>query len=409
MDTTSSSSALVPTLSASTRARQPSTTRAQAASYLEPSAQTSIQQATGIQQGKMVISMMNWEKTLVQPTDTLRQVLSVIDKAELQIALVVDDQKKLLGVITDGDVRRGFLAGLTLESTASKVMNPQFTVATQDMKPSAIEALMREKQLRHIPIIDENGIILDLRLLDEATKTERLPNIVVLMAGGLGERLGELTKDTPKPLLKVGDKPILEIILESFLAQGFHRFFISVNYKSQMIEDYFGDGSRWGAEIQYVRETKRLGTGGSLSLLSELPKEPFFVMNGDLLTKVNFKGMLEFHESQTQLATMAVREYDVQIPFGVTELDGHKITGLVEKPVKRFFVNAGVYVLSPQCLPLIPKDNFFDMPSLFQKLIDNGFATSSFPLHEYWLDIGRMSDFQRANVEYLENWPKSGK
>lgn len=348
--------------------------------------------------------MSNWEKTLVRPTDTIRQVLKVIDTAELQIALVTDETRKLFGVITDGDVRRGLLAGLTLESSASKVMNTQFTVASDDMKPSATETLMRERQLRHIPIVDVNGIIIDLRLLDEVTKTERLPNSVVLMAGGLGERLGELTKDTPKPLLKVGDKPILEIILESFLAQGFYRFFMSVNYKSQMIEDYFGDGSRWGASIQYVRESKRLGTGGSLSLLSELPNEPFFVMNGDLLTKVNFKGMLEFHDTQAQLATMAVREYDVQIPFGVTELDGHKITGLVEKPVKRFFVNAGVYVLSPQCLSLIPKDEFFDMPNLFQKLISNGFSTSSFPIHEYWLDIGRLSDFQRANVEYLENW-----
>jgi dTDP-glucose pyrophosphorylase len=348
--------------------------------------------------------MVDWHKTLVSPTNTIREVLAAIDVAELQIALVVSEEKKLLGMITDGDVRRGLLAGMTLESSANSVMNTQFTVATQAMKPSATEALMREKQLRHIPVVDEHGIILDLRLLDEATKTERLPNVVVLMAGGLGERLGELTKDIPKPLLKVGDKPILEIILESFLSQGFHRFFISVNYKSEMIETYFGDGSRWGANIQYVRETKRLGTGGSLSLLSELPKDPFFVMNGDLLTKVNFKGMLEFHISQAQLATMAVREYDVQIPFGVTELDGHKITSLVEKPVKRFFVNAGVYVLSPQCLPLIPKDEFFDMPNLFQKLIDNGFATSSFPIHEYWLDIGRLSDFQRANVEYLENW-----
>ncbi len=348
--------------------------------------------------------MADWLKTLVSPANTIREVLAAIDAAELQIALVVDENKKLLGVITDGDVRRGLLAGLTLESAAHKVMNTLFTVATLDMKPSATETLMREKQLRHIPIVNEHGVILDLRLLDEVTKTERLPNVVVLMAGGLGERLGELTKDIPKPLLKVGDKPILEIILESFLSQGFHRFFISVNYKSEMIEEYFSDGSRWGAEIKYVRETKRLGTGGSLSLLPELPKEPFFVMNGDLLTKVNFKGMLEFHTSQTQLATMAVREYDVQIPFGVTELDGHKITGLVEKPVKRFFVNAGVYVLSPQCLPLIPNDEFFDMPSLFQKLIENGFNTSSFPIHEYWLDIGRISDFQRANVEYLENW-----
>jgi dTDP-glucose pyrophosphorylase len=374
-----------------------------------PASSLAISSLDVAERGNIRSTMAQWKKTLVQPTDTIRRVLSVIDAAELQIALVTDESRKLLGVITDGDVRRALLRGLTLESSASEVMNRHFTVATPDMRPSAIEALMRERQLRHIPIVDADGTILDLVLLDEATRTERLENIVVLMAGGLGERLGELTRETPKPLLKIGDKPILEIILESFLAQGFYRFYVSVNYKSEMIEGYFGDGSKWGAEIHYIRESKRLGTGGPLSLLPELPKEPFFVMNGDLLTKVNFKGMLEFHESQAQLATMAVREYDVQIPFGVTELDGHKITGLVEKPVKRFFVNAGVYVLSPHCLPLIPKDEFFDMPNLFQKLIENGFSTASFPIHEYWLDIGRMSDFQRANVEYLEHWVVSKK
>ncbi len=352
------------------------------------------------------LSMAHWQKTLVDPDASIRKVLKVIDEAELQVALVVNENRKLLGVITDGDVRRGLLRGLTLEACASEVMTQNPTVASSDMRPSAIEALMREKQLRHIPVLDEQGVLLDLFLLDEATKIERFENTVVLMAGGLGERLGELTKDMPKSLLKVGDKPILEIILESFLAQGFYRFQLSVNYKAEMIENYFGDGSRWGASIGYLNEHTRMGTAGSLSLFQEKPKEPFFVMNGDLLTKVNFKQMLEFHTAQAQLATMAVREYDVQVPFGVIELDGQNIINIIEKPVKRYFVNAGVYILSPQCLPLIPKDEFFDMPSLFLKLINNGFTTSSFPLHEYWLDIGRMSDFQRAGVEYLEHWSR---
>lgn len=350
--------------------------------------------------------MADWQKTLVSPEQSIRQVLKVIDTAELQIALVVDDQRRLLGLITDGDVRRGLLRGLSLESSAREVMTRNPTVASSDMRPSAIEALMREKQLRHIPLVDAGGVLLNLYLLDEATRRERLENTVVLMAGGLGQRLSELTKDVPKPLLRLGDKPILEIILESFLAQGFYRFQISVNYKADMIQEYFGDGSRWGASISYLHEPTRMGTAGSLSLLQEKPKEPFFVMNGDLLTKVNFKQMLEFHISQAQLATMAVREYDVQIPFGVIELEGQNIINIVEKPVKRYFVNAGVYILSPQCLPLIPKDQFFDMPSLFLKLIQSGFGTASFPVHEYWLDIGRMSDFQRAGVEYLENWGK---
>ncbi|MGL4611618.1 MAG: nucleotidyltransferase family protein [Trueperaceae bacterium] len=352
----------------------------------------------------IIRAMAQWQQTLVSPENTIRQVLRVIDNAELQVALVTDPQDKLLGVITDGDVRRGLLRGQSLESPALSIMNTEFIAASPDMFLTAVEALMREKQLRHMPILDADGRILDLVLLDETTKTQRLDNLVVLMAGGLGERLGELTRETPKSLLKIGEKPILEIILESFLAQGFYRFCMSINYKADMIENHFGDGSRWGAEIRYVRESKRLGTGGSLSLLPEVPKEPFFVMNGDLLTKVNFKGMLEFHKAQAQLATMAVREYDVQIPFGVTELQGTTITGIVEKPIKRFFVNAGVYVLSPQCLPIIPQDTFFDMPNLFQKLMQGGFTTSSFPLHEYWLDIGQMGDFQRAGLDYLEHW-----
>jgi dTDP-glucose pyrophosphorylase len=352
------------------------------------------------------IVMAHWEKTLVRSDQSIRDVLKVIDAAELQVALVVNEQRKLLGVITDGDIRRGFLKGLGLESRASEVMTQNPTVASSDMRPSAIEALMREKQLRHIPLLDTDGILLDLFLLDEATKRERFENTVVLMAGGLGERLGELTKDVPKPLLKVGDKPILEIILESFLSQGFYRFQFSVNYRADMIETYFGDGSHWGASIEYLHEPTRMGTAGSLGLLQDKPSEPFFVMNGDLLTKVNFKQMLEFHTAQAQLATMAVREYDVQVPFGVIELDGQNIINIVEKPVKRYFVNAGVYILSPQCLALIPKDEFFDMPSLFLKLIQSGFSTTSFPIHEYWLDIGRMSDFQRAGVEYLEHWSR---
>jgi dTDP-glucose pyrophosphorylase len=366
--------------------------------------QTSSLRFASMQHGFGDVYMPHWEKTLVRPTQSIKEVLKVIDKAELQVALVVDEDRKLLGVITDGDVRRGLLKGLGLESQAHEVMTRNPTVANSEMRPSAIEALMREKQLRHIPLLDAEGVLLDLFLLDEATRRERFENTVVLMAGGLGERLSELTKDIPKPLLKVGNKPILEIILESFLSQGFYRFQISVNYKADLIEAYFGDGSRWGAKIDYLHERTRMGTAGSLSLLQEKPKEPFFVMNGDLLTKVNFKQMLEFHNAQAQLATMAVREYDVQVPFGVIELDGQNIINIVEKPVKRYFVNAGVYILSPQCLSLIPEDEFFDMPSLFLKLIGSGFSTASFPVHEYWLDIGQMSDFQRAGVEYLEHW-----
>lgn len=349
----------------------------------------------------------HWRETLVLPTSNLRKVIETIDAAELQVALVVDNEEKLLGVITDGDVRRALLRGLTLTAAASDVMTLEPTVVTPDMRPSAIENLMLERDLRHIPVVDDTGKLLGLALQGSKQAGHKFENRVFLMAGGLGSRLGELTKDVPKPMLRVGDKPILETILESFLAQGFYRFTIAVNYKSDLIEGYFGDGSRWGAEIEYLHEAKRLGTCGALSLLQTTPSEPFFVMNADLLTKVNFSQMLEFHTTNNQAATMAVREYDIQVPFGVVNVDGHNIKELTEKPVQRYFVNAGVYVLNPNCLKHVPNDEFYDMTNLFNALLDKKQAVASFPIYEYWLDIGRLSDFEKANSDYLELWPES--
>ncbi len=347
---------------------------------------------------------MVWLRTLVRPDDTLRRVIEVIDAAELQIALVTDERRRLLGTITDGDVRRGLLQGLSLEAKAREVMNASPTTAPAGTPPSATEALMHRRSLRHIPVLDADGVVVALALPRTDSSQGRLPNQVVLMAGGLGTRLGALTEHTPKPLLMVGAKPILETILESFVSQGFYRFHIAVNYRADMIEAYFGDGSRWGVEIDYLRETKRLGTVGALSLLDAPPSETFFVMNGDVLTKINFRYMLEFHEKHGQSATMAVREYDLQVPFGVVDLEGHTIKGLIEKPVQRYFVNAGVYALSPHCCGLIPCDDYFDMTSLFQALIAQRQLAASFPIYEYWLDVGRTSDFRQAHLDYAQHW-----
>ena len=342
---------------------------------------------------------MDWTKTLVTANTTLHEVIRVIDAAALQIALVVDEQRRLLGTITDGDVRRALLRGATLEAWAEEVMNRTPTVAAPDLSDGAAERLMRRKSIRRIPVVDASKRVVGLLLPPQETR-QRLPNEVVLMAGGLGTRLGKLTEEVPKPLLRVGSKPILETILESFLAQGFYRFKLAVNYKAAMIEDYFGDGARWNAEIDYLHETKRLGTAGALSLLKAPPEEPFFVMNGDLLTKVNFAQMLRFHQQHRPLATMAVREYDLQVPFGVVELDGHSITSLLEKPVQRFFVNAGIYVLEAACLQHLAYNEYLDITDLFQTLLERRQATASFPIHEYWLDIGRVTEYEEANTVY---------
>jgi NDP-sugar pyrophosphorylase family protein len=230
-------------------------------------------------------------------------------------------------------------------------------------------------------------------------------NWVVLMAGGLGSRLRPLTDECPKPMLRVGNKPLLETIIETFIEQGFRRFFISVNYMADTIKEYFGDGSRWGAEIQYLEETSRLGTAGALSLLPEKPQAPLLVMNGDLLTKINFRQLLDFHREHHAQGTMCVREYEFQVPYGVVKMDHHRITGFEEKPIQRYFVNAGIYVLEPQALQHIPHGVFFDMPSLFQTLMADRQEAVVFPIREYWLDIGHMADYDRANGEFARNFP----
>lgn len=221
------------------------------------------------------------------------------------------------------------------------------------------------------------------------------------MAGGLGTRLRPLTQDIPKPLLKVGNKPILETIIKNFANHGFVNITISLNYKGEMIKDYFGDGSNFGVNIDYVEENMRLGTAGALSLIENKPNEAFFVMNADLLTDVNFSHLLDFHSFSNSDATMCVREYEYQVPYGVIEVEESNVTSIVEKPIQKFFVNAGIYVLSPKVFDYIPKNEFYDMPTLFNTFIEKEKRVISFPIHEYWLDIGRMSDFEQAQSEYF--------
>ncbi len=259
---------------------------------------------------------------------------------------------------------------------------------------------MKLKQIRHIPVVNENGSVIKLELWTELFSSQERDNLVVLMAGGLGSRLSPLTNECPKPLLKIGSKPILETILESFTETGFRKFYITVNYKAEMVEEYFGDGEKWGVEIHYIREEKSLGTAGALGLLPEKPVRPLIIMNGDVLTKVNFGQLLDFHRQHQAQATMCVRDYDFQIPYGVAKMEKHRLTRIDEKPLQRYFVNAGIYVLDPEVLELIPKNDYYDMTDLFSKLMEYKCETAGFPLREYWIDVGRISDFERANGEF---------
>jgi dTDP-glucose pyrophosphorylase len=346
--------------------------------------------------------MFDWTKTLVGQGATLREVIQAIDSNSMQIAVVVDQEQKLMGIVTDGDIRRGLLKGVGLDDSVSVVVNPNPTFVYSHQSRESIYAVMRNKQINHIPIVDEYKKVVGVETLSEFVRPSERKNWVVLMVGGLGTRLAPLTESTPKPLLNVGGKPLLETILESFIFNGFRHFYFSVNYKAEMIENYFGDGSKWGVEIRYLRETKRLGTAGSLGLIKETPEDTLIIMNGDLLTKVNFVQLINFHLEHRSMATMCVRDYEYQVPYGVVNVKKHRLLNIEEKPIQHFFVNAGIYVLQPEVLGYIPKDTFYDMPSLFDQLFQLNFETSAFPLREYWLDIGRMDDFDRANSEFEE-------
>lgn len=344
--------------------------------------------------------MKNWKDILVSPGESLRDAVRRIDGAGSQLALVVDQDMRLLGLLTDGDVRRAILDGQALDVPVSSVMNSRPRTGSVSMPRAEVLAILRRFTFHHLPLIDDHGRLAGLATIDDFLGAAIRENWVVLMAGGLGSRLRPLTEHCPKPLLAVGGKPILESIIDGFLEQGFRRFFISVNYKAEMIMDYFGNGERWGAQIEYLREDQRLGTAGALSLLVQKPQAPLFVMNGDLITKANFAAMLDFHEEHAAAATMAVREYDLQVPYGVVSVDGVSITGIEEKPIHRFFVNGGIYVLSSHVLERIPVGAFFDMPSLFQALQQDAEKTAAYPLREYWLDIGRLEEYERAQREW---------
>jgi len=344
--------------------------------------------------------MNRWKDILINPTTSIIETIKIIDEGSLQIALVVDSANKLVGTVSDGDVRRAILKGVSLDRPVCEIMYTEPTVASSVDSRDEIMMKMRLKHLRQIPILDKDGCVVGLDSLDSMINMQKRDNVVVIMAGGLGTRLGELTSNCPKPLLKVGNKPILETIIENCMEYAFRRFYLSVNYKADMVKDYFGDGSRWGIEINYLEENKRLGTAGALGLLPEPLTMPALVMNGDVLTKINFKHLMDFHEEQKSVATMCVREYEFQVPFGVVQLDHHRLVNILEKPVHQFFVNAGIYVLNPEVISLVPKDEYLDMPSLFDKLFEKQSDTSAFPIREYWMDIGRKADFERANGEY---------
>ncbi|MBY3619233.1 CBS domain-containing protein [Acinetobacter sp. CUI P1] len=344
--------------------------------------------------------MEKWREILIAPETTILRVMEIIDKSSLQFAVVIDEENRLLGTVTDGDIRRGILRGYPLDTTIEQVMNNNPVFERHGKRISYYKELIKEKKLKQLPIVNGKKQVENILFAEDILKFLQKDNIVILMAGGMGTRLRPLTDDIPKPMLKVGGKPILETIIESFKSFGFTNFMLSVNYKKEVIENYFQDGTHFGVHIQYIEEGKRLGTAGALSLLSHQPDLPFFVMNSDLLTKINYEQLLDFHKESSSMATMCVREYEYQIPYGVIETEQHRLLSIVEKPNHKSFVNAGIYVLNPEILQYVPEGEFYDMPDLFKKLITMNKEVSAFPLREYWLDIGQAADYDKANGDY---------
>jgi dTDP-glucose pyrophosphorylase len=338
--------------------------------------------------------------SFVGPSDTLRQAIEVIDRNSLQVCFVVDKDQKLVGALTDGDIRRALLKSAQLDQPVHLYMNSKPKFLVDRVSRSEVLEKMRSWDIRHIPIVDAERRILRIETSDDLMGLVKRPNKVVLMVGGYGKRLSPLTDTIPKPLLKVGGQPILETIVRRFRDLGFYNFVFVVNYKAEMIKEYFGAGDKLGVSIEYIHEDKPLGTCGGLSLLSERPHAPFFVMNGDILTQANFVAMLDEHISLESMATMAVREYYFEVPYGVVKVDGSKILSIEEKPRELSYVNAGIYILSPEAWDAIPKMKFFDMPSLFAQLRHEHDRVHCYKLKDYWLDIGRIEDFHKAQSDF---------
>jgi dTDP-glucose pyrophosphorylase len=344
--------------------------------------------------------MKGWEGALVGPDTSLRDALAIIDVTGTQLALVVDGNRKLLGTLSDGDARRALLRGLALTDRVAEAMFATPTVARAGEDRQSMIATMRRLGLHQLPVVDAAGVVVGLEIVHEFLTPPARENRVVIMAGGLGSRLEELTRDVPKPMLTVGSRPLLETIVRGFVDQGFRRFYFAVNYKAEKIESYFGNGAAMGIEIEYLRERERMGTAGALSLMPTRPRDPILVMNADVLTKEDFGSMVEKHLDAGAVGTMAVRDYEMQVPFGVVRERDGLIERIEEKPIQRYVVAAGIYVLSPEALDLVPGDTFFDMPALFERMLQKGMRTRCHPIDGYWLDIGRVSDYERANLDF---------
>jgi dTDP-glucose pyrophosphorylase len=345
------------------------------------------------------ISDERWRKALLSFDASIQQAIRCLDESALQIILAISSDRILVGTVTDGDIRRGLLRGLNLSSSIDSIVNREPLVVPPQLSRDTVLQIMQANKIHQIPVVDDQRRLEGLHLWDELTGPDQRSNLVVIMAGGQGSRLRPHTEKCPKPLLPVGGRPMLEHIIERAKAQGFHRFVLAIHYLGHMIEEYFGDGSRWRVKIEYLREESPLGTAGAIALLSPRPDQPFLVSNGDVLTDIHYGELLDFHCRHGASATMAVRLHEWQHPFGVVRTKGVDIIGFEEKPISRSHINAGIYVLEPSALDALGMGDRCDMPSLFSRLQERSARTIVYPMHEPWLDVGRVDDYSSAQED----------
>ena len=342
----------------------------------------------------------SYRDLILPPSATLLEAMKKIDSLASQIALIARKDDFLLGTLTDGDIRRALLNGEKLEASCEIAMNKSFLSFSLESGYASMQRIMKEKKIRHVPIVDGDGRVVSIVSLEEFEESN-LPYPVLIMAGGKGTRLLPKTENCPKPMLPINGKPMLEILLERCISSGFREFYFSVNYLKRQITDYFGDGSKWGANIKYLVEDIPLGTAGSLSLMPSNIQEPFVVLNGDVLTKLDFSQILSFHNEHDADATLCVREYEYSVPFGVVNTSGVQLVGFEEKPTYRYMINAGVYVINPKLLRLLPKNNPIDMPDFLKLAKDSSHNVIACPIYEYWIDVGRHDTLKQAREDWI--------
>jgi dTDP-glucose pyrophosphorylase len=345
-----------------------------------------------------------WEETLLPVNATLQQAIKKLDKTGCQVVIITNSDRILVGILTDGDIRRGLLRGIGMDSPIESIIERDPLVAPPSFGREPVFKLMQANKVHQVPIVDENRRVVGLQLLDELLEPRLHSNVMILMAGGQGTRLRPHTEKCPKAMLPIDGEPMLGRIIERAKAEGFQRFILAINYLGELIEEYCGDGRRWNVQIDYLREESPLGTAGALSLLNPRPEAPFIVSNADIISSIGYNDILNYHSIHGASATMAVRAQEWENPFGIVRIQGIKIVGFEEKPVVRNHINAGVYVLNPDALDVLKTSEYCDMPTLFSRLQGSNAQTIVYPLYESWRDIGRLDDLKRAQSESPEKF-----